>query len=109
MSWHRGRMDWGAGIAVTNAASVSQIMRWPQDAISRMMCIVTSSPLYCFRQLRKWQVLESQKDSISKSSKCSLDKRGQCCVGRVTHTFNSATQEAEAGRSPSLRSFWATQ
>ena len=34
----------------------------------------TSSPLYCFRQLRKWQVLESQKDSISKSSKWSLKK-----------------------------------
>lgn len=27
----------------------------------------TSSPLYCFRQLSSWCVLESQKDSSSKS------------------------------------------
>lgn len=35
------------------------------------VCVVvglTSSPLYCFRQCRKRQVLASQKETVSKSS-----------------------------------------
>lgn len=40
---------------------------------------LTSSPLYCFKQCRRRQVLDNQNDVISKSSLCFCEKK--MCLG----------------------------
>lgn len=41
---------------------------------------LTSSPLYCFKQCRRRQVLDNQNDVISKSSLCFCEKKKRFLV-----------------------------
>lgn len=42
-------------------------------AFIKVTSVITSSPLYCLRQLRKWYVFDSQNDRTLKSSWCSCN------------------------------------